>query len=740
MNSPSDRGGKLWLVGQGIQGMSRIGRGIGIRGMGTRGMGISKIAIALAAPLVFGLPAPARASEANRFELRPQALRANALKPQELRAETTATSDCMGAAILRAGVCPGDELDAEETQLYQRINQYRAQHGLPPIPLSPSLNRVANRHVRDMAENLRQFTHAWSDCPYDPNQASSYPCMWNAPQRLGTAYPSIGYESAHGGPAGYQATAVSAMQDWQASSYHNDMLINRGMWQSRQWQAIGLAIYQNYAVLWFGEVPDPVGEAPTIAQPPPPQPPATPGMEPAIGDRASFERAFREADLATAVQLVEAYRSREFATYYGLRLPSPAASLDQISQTLSRRHRQSGQKAALSYLVSLDDRLDLILVLPQPTTAAQLSPLGRWSKALAPLSIGLAWADPPPLAQSSSSQALHKVLLRADRASLQTVATQFRQHLLASANGEPADYLTPAQQLYQALIAPILPELRANQIQTLEISADVGLRSLPLAALHDGQHFLVERYGLTLIPSFALTDYGTTAIQNQPVLAMGIAQSTQGQQPLPAAAVEVAAVTHGAWQGQALLDSQGTIAQVAQVGRSQRFGILHLATHAYFAPGQAQQSYIQFWEEKLRLNQLPTWMQTLQGTTQPIQLLVLSACRTALGNEQAELGFAGVALGAQVKTAIGSLWDVSDAATLGLMSEFYDRLPTAPTKAEALRQAQLAMLRGEIRIDGDRLRRGDRAPLALPGGSQGLPGDFRHPYYWSAFTVVGSGD
>ncbi len=739
MNSLSDRGGKLWPVGQGIQGMSRIGRGMGIWGMGTRGMGtqrvgISRRAIALTAPLIFGLLAPARASEANRFELR-----ANELTPQGLRAEITATSNCMGAAILRASACLGDALDAEETQLYQRINQYRAQYGLPPIPLSPSLNRVANRHVRDMADNLRQFTHAWSDCPYDPNQASSYPCMWNAPQRLGTPYPSIGYESAHGGPPGYQATAASAMQDWQASSYHNAMLLNQGQWQSRQWQAIGLAIYQNYAVLWFGEVPDPGGETPTIAQPPPTQPPSTPGLESAIRDRASFERAFRAADLETAVQLVEAYRAQEFATYYGLHLPATTTSLDQISQTLGRQHRSSGQKPALSYLVSLGDRLDLILVLPQPTTAQHTS-LGRWSKALAPWLLGLAWADPPPLAQASSSQAVHKVLLRADRASLQAVATQFRQSLLASANGEPADYLTPAQQLYQALITPILPELRANQIQTLEISADVGLRSLPLAALHDGQHFLVERYGLTLIPSFALTNYGAATVQNQPVLAMGIAQSTQGQQPLPAAAVEVETVTHGVWQGQALLDSQGTIAQVAQAGRAQRFGILHLATHAYFAPGQAQQSYIQFWEEKLRLNQLSTWMQTLQGATQPIQLLVLSACRTALGNEQAELGFAGVALGANVKTAIGSLWDVSDAATLGLMSEFYDRLPTAPTKAEALRQAQLAMLHGEIRVDGDRLRRGDRAPLALPGGSQGLPEDFRHPYYWSAFTVIGSGD
>ncbi|UZQ55866.1 CHAT domain-containing protein [Trichothermofontia sichuanensis B231] len=652
--------------------------------------------------------------------------------PSHQLSQTVAVGNCTGVEVLRAAVCPGDELDAEETQLYQQINQYRAQYGLPPIPLAPSLNRVANRHVRDMAENLRQFTHAWSDCPYNPNQPNTYPCMWNAPQRLGTAYPGMGYESAHGGPAGYRATAASALQDWQASSHHNDMLLNRGLWQERRWQAIGLAIYQGYAVLWFGEVPDPAMSEPTIAQPP--QPPS---------DRASFERAFREADLATAVQLVEQYRSREFTDYYGLRPPTVAISIDQISQTLNHWHRQTGKKPALSYVVSLQDRLDLILVLPNSPTAGQPYPLGRLSKALDPLQIVFPLSRKVPaagsLVQSPPSQAVRKVLLRTDRASLQAVVTQFRQALLAGENGEPTDYLEPAQQLYQALIAPILPELTANQIQTLEISADVGLRSLPFAALHDGQQFLIERYSLTLIPSFALTDYGTATLRNQPVLAMGISQSTQGQQPLPAAAIEVENVTRGVWQGQGLLNQQATIAQVEQANRTQRFGILHLATHAHFSPGQAQQSYIQFWGERLKLNQLPSWMQALQGQNQPIQMLVLSACRTALGNEQAELGFAGVALGARVKTAIGSLWDVSDAATLGLISDFYRHLHTAPTKAEALRQAQLAMLHGKTRLEGDTLRLTRQTPIALPSDSRTLPAEFRHPYYWSAFTVIGSG-
>jgi CHAT domain-containing protein len=123
-----------------------------------------------------------------------------------------------------------------------------------------------------------------------------------------------------------------------------------------------------------------------------------------------------------------------------------------------------------------------------------------------------------------------------------------------------------------------------------------------------------------------------------------------------------------------------------------------------------------------------------------VELLVLSACTTAVGDEDAELGFAGLAVQAGVKSALASLWYVSDAGTLGLMSEFYQQLRTAPIKAEALRQAQLGMLKGKVRLQDGRLHNsGSLQGTPLPGelvarGDKNLS----HPYYWAAFTMIGS--
>jgi CHAT domain-containing protein len=140
------------------------------------------------------------------------------------------------------------------------------------------------------------------------------------------------------------------------------------------------------------------------------------------------------------------------------------------------------------------------------------------------------------------------------------------------------------------------------------------------------------------------------------------------------------------------------------------------------------------WDTKLRLDQL----RQLGWNNPPVELLVLSACRTALGDEQAELGFAGFAVLAGVKSALASLWYVSDQGTLGLMTEFYEQLNNAPIKAEALRQAQLAMIRGEVRLEDGQLRT-PKADIPLPPellslGNQKLA----HPYYWSAFTMIGN--
>ena len=122
-----------------------------------------------------------------------------------------------------------------------------------------------------------------------------------------------------------------------------------------------------------------------------------------------------------------------------------------------------------------------------------------------------------------------------------------------------------------------------------------------------------------------------------------------------------------------------------------------------------------------------------------VELIVLSACKTALGDNQAELGFVGLTLQTGIKTALGSLWYVSDESSLALMTKFYEQLKTAPVKSEALRQAQLGMLKGQVRIERGKLRLDEQHLLPLPPELADLGNvNLSYPYYWSAFTMTGN--
>lgn len=294
-------------------------------------------------------------------------------------------------------------------------------------------------------------------------------------------------------------------------------------------------------------------------------------------------------------------------------------------------------------------------------------------------------------------------------------------------------YKAPAQQMYQWLIVPIEADLRSRGIQNLSFIMETGLRSIPLAALYDGQKFLVENYSVGLMPSLSLSDTRYVDIKNDQVLAMG-AQTFKEQHSLPSVPVELSEIAQKLWPGKFFLNEAFTLDNLKLQRRIQPFGIIHLATHAEFLPGAPGDSYIQLWDTKLPLDQL----RLLGWNNPPVNLLVLSACRTALGDEQAELGFAGLAVQAGVKSAVASLWNVSDEGTLGLMTDFYEELKTAPIKAEALRRAQVAMLNGQVRIEGGQLRTSG-TDVPLPSELAKL-GDqtLSHPYFWAGFTMIGN--
>lgn len=426
-------------------------------------------------------------------------------------------------------------------------------------------------------------------------------------------------------------------------------------------------------------------------------------------DRPTFEKQFRRAPTEQAASLFEEQQTQETARHLDV-APPKTPTLREISQDLAKIEQKTKEKPALSYVVTLKNRLDLVLVLPRKNATKN--------------------SDPLPV---------RRITLRANAEDIQKLAQEFRQEVTTSRKTHTTSYLSSAQKLYELLIAPLEPELQANKVKTLIISADNQLRSIPLAALHDGKQFLIEKYSIALIPSYGMTDTDYSDLRKANLLAMGISKSTQEQIPLPAVAVEISEVSQKWLQGKGFLDEEFTLNKLKSLTQAQRYGIIHLATHAEFQKGEQDKSFIQFWGEKLRLDKLRQYTSESGWNKSPaIEMLVLSACRTALGDEQAELGFAGLAFQAGVKTVVGSLWYVSDTASLTLMSEFYLQLKTAPTRSEALRLAQLAMLQGKVEIKGDRIKLSNGQSIALPpnAGSNNL--NLTHPYFWSAYTLVGN--
>jgi CHAT domain-containing protein len=354
-------------------------------------------------------------------------------------------------------------------------------------------------------------------------------------------------------------------------------------------------------------------------------------------------------------------------------------------------------------------------------------------------------------------QMIRKSVSYATRGRVTEVADKF---YLATTDVNSKNYLELGQQLYQWLIAPYEEELQKQGINNLSfMMEDVGY--VPLAALYDGKQFLIEKYSIGIMPSASSTNVKYANLKETQVLAMGASKfaKDQEQKDLQYVPIEIDNIANKIWRGKNFLNERFTLENLKNERQRNRYGIIHLATHANFTAGDNNNSYIQFYNRRLRLDQIqeligekdpkPSDKQKKEIDTkkldqQKVDLLVLSACQSGVGSqaeqtESVDLGFAGLAVQANVESALASLWFVSDGGTLGLMMEFYRQLQTAPIKSEALRQAQLAMVQGKIKVEGDQLNvtRGNvEIPLELAAGLKEL--DLSHPYYWAAFTIVGS--
>jgi len=408
---------------------------------------------------------------------------------------------------------------------------------------------------------------------------------------------------------------------------------------------------------------------------------------------STVDIAFGFDNLDSTFLALEQSRNQEFKQHLGVQ--GTQLNRSEVQQFLKELEIKTKQVYAIVYIVSREEQLEIIVV-------------------------------------PSFGEPIRHSVPEATKEKLFPVVRQLQSEITNPRKRDKVSYQAPAKQLYQWMIQPIEDNLKRLGISTILFSLDAGLRSLPMAVLWDGQQFLTEKYGISLIPSTSLIDFRYQPIGQAQVLAMGASQFQQ-QNPLPAVPIELQNITE-IWPGEKFLNERFTLENLKSQRRISDFQVIHLATHADFKTGSPSNSFIQLWNEKLPLTELPNL-----GWDNPIvELLTLSACRTALGDRRSELGFAGLAVQAGVKSALASLWYVSDQGTLGLMSEFYESLKQAPIKAIALQEAQIDMIQGKTRIENDQLITTFGA-IPLPENlTEFNITSLSHPYYWSGFTMIGS--
>ena len=330
-------------------------------------------------------------------------------------------------------------------------------------------------------------------------------------------------------------------------------------------------------------------------------------------------------------------------------------------------------------------------------------------------------------------------------------------------------WVNPARTLYQALITPIESHLENQNINNLVFIMDVNLRSLPLATLKPEEenqetsksqsaatefaidfpvpvlqdsngNFIIDKYSVGLMPSVSLTDTGYQDINPVRLLAMGNSKfessDSKRLENLPGVESELDFLDQRFDDWHSIIRKEELFTQetLQTLLKNLDINILHLATHAVFDSIDPTNSLIYFnGDEHISLAEFS------KLNLENIDLLTLSACETAVGDDQSELGFAGLAYQLGVKTALASLMNVSDTGTLALMTEFYTHLEEAPIKAEALRQAQLAMKNGLVKISDGSLIVTRQEPYSLQGSMAQAPDQvFSHPSYWAGFTMVGN--
>ena len=291
---------------------------------------------------------------------------------------------------------------------------------------------------------------------------------------------------------------------------------------------------------------------------------------------------------------------------------------------------------------------------------------------------------------------------------METITQEVREFRRKLEKRTTREYLPHAQKLYDWLIRPIEPDLAAFSIDTLIFVPDGALRTIPMAALHDGKQFLIAKYALGITPSMNLTDPRPIKREGMKVLAVGVTEAVQGFPALPNVSAELQEL-HTLLGSKNLVDREFLTANFEKELKEEQFSIVHVASHGEFG-NDVDNTFLLTFDDKVSLDRLNQMIGVFRFRDDPLELLTLSACDTAAGDDRAALGLAGVAIKAGARSALATLWSINDEAAVDLVIDFYRELKDSSiSRAVALQRAQLKL------INNPR---------------------YEHPGFWSPFLMI----
>lgn len=389
-------------------------------------------------------------------------------------------------------------------------------------------------------------------------------------------------------------------------------------------------------------------------------------IEPIYRNLVSLLLEFPSQDhLKQARNVIESLQLAELENFFHL------ACLNAKTEQIDTLIEKDDARAAVIYPIILHDRLAVIVSLPG-------QPLSQYSTKLS-------------------------------QAEVEQTISQLRQSMSPALSNKKR--LSLSQTVYNWLIQPVEAQLSERGIKTLVFVLDGVLRNVPMAALHDGQQYLIEKYSVALTPGLQLLEPRSLKQLQLRSLTGGLSKARQGFSALSAVEEEVRQISSYI-PSQVFLNETFTRTTLENKISTAPITVIHLATHGQFS-SKPENTFLLTWDGRLNLNTLSELLKAReQETFEPIELLVLSACQTAVGDKQAALGLAGLAVRSGVRSTIATLWSVNDQSTADAMVEFYRHLvQTNGKRAKALRQAQLSLLNQK---------------------------KYQHPYYWAAFVLLGN--